>query len=119
MTYGAPMMVRPAVNRLSSWAMWMGIIGLGGGFVCSFLSLIPILGYFFMFLAMFLWIAPILAVIFGHVSRGQIKKSGEDGRGQATAGLVMGYVGIGLGLLGLIIIVGVVGLGVFAAAMGY
>ena len=119
MTYGTPMMVRPAVNRLSSWAMWMGIIGLGGGFVCSFLSLIPILGYFFMFLAMFLWIAPILAVIFGHVSRGQIKKSGEDGRGQATAGLVMGYVGIGLGLLGLIIIVGVVGLGVFAAAMGY
>nr|WP_275902123.1 DUF4190 domain-containing protein [Brevibacterium zhoupengii] len=97
----------------------MGVIGLGGGFVCGVLSLIPILGYFFMFLTMFLWIAPILAVIFGHVSRGQIKKSGEEGRGQATAGLIMGYVGIGLGLLGLIIIVGVVGLGVFAAAMGY
>ncbi|WP_350269443.1 DUF4190 domain-containing protein [Brevibacterium sp. CBA3109] len=119
-TYGAPtMMVRPAVNSLSGWAMWMGIIGLAGGLVCSLLSLVPIIGILFSIVAMFLWIAPILAVIFGHVSRGQIRKTGEDGRGQATAGLVMGYIGIGFALLMIVIVIGVLGLGFLAAGMSY
>ena len=119
MTYGAPMMVRPAVNTLSGWAMWMGIIGLGGGLVCSILSLVPVIGILFSIVAMFLWIAPILAVIFGHVSRGQIKRTGEDGRGQATAGLVIGYIGIGFALLMIVIFIGVLGLGFLAAGMSY
>ncbi|MEI7914223.1 MAG: peptidylprolyl isomerase [Mycobacteriaceae bacterium] len=33
-----------------------------------------------------------LAIVFGHISLSQIKKSGEDGRGLAIAGLVMGYI---------------------------
>lgn len=33
-----------------------------------------------------------LAIVFGHVSLSQIKKSGEDGRGLAIAGLVLGYI---------------------------
>ena len=33
-----------------------------------------------------------LAIVFGHISLSQIKKSGEDGRGLAVAGLVMGYL---------------------------
>ncbi|MDZ4234040.1 MAG: peptidylprolyl isomerase [Dietzia sp.] len=33
-----------------------------------------------------------LGILFGHMSLSQIKKSGEDGRGLATAGLVIGYV---------------------------
>ncbi|MDN5773985.1 MAG: DUF4190 domain-containing protein [Brevibacterium aurantiacum] len=120
MTYGPhTVMVRSAVNSLSSWAMWMGIIGLGGGFVCSILSLIPFIGFLFSILTMFLWIAPVLAVIFGHVSRGQIKRTGEDGRGQATAGLVMGYIGIGFALLMVILFVGIMGLGFLAAGMNY
>ncbi|CAN5432348.1 peptidylprolyl isomerase [soil metagenome] len=32
-----------------------------------------------------------LGIIFGHISLSQIKKSGEDGRGLAIAGLVIGY----------------------------
>ncbi|WP_101643618.1 DUF4190 domain-containing protein [Brevibacterium antiquum] len=117
-TYGAPMMLtRPAMNSLSGWAMWMGIIGLAGGFVCGILSMVPIIGILFTIVAMFLWLAPILAVIFGHVAHGQIKKTGQDGRGQATAGLIMGYIGIAFALLAVIIVVGVVGLGVFAAGM--
>ncbi|WP_231938850.1 DUF4190 domain-containing protein [Brevibacterium sandarakinum] len=120
MTYGPPtVMVRSAVNSLSGWAMWMGIIGLGGGFVCSILSLIPFIGVLFSILTMFLWIAPVLAVIFGHVSRGQINRTGEDGRGQATAGLVMGYIGIGFALLMVILFVGIMGLGFMAAGMNY
>ena len=36
-------------------------------------------------------IAP-LGVVFGHISLGQIKRSGEQGRGMAIAGLVIGYL---------------------------
>lgn len=35
----------------------------------------------------------LLAVIFGHVSLGQIKTRSEAGRGMAIAGLVLGYLG--------------------------
>mgnify|MGYP006265857465 CR=1 FL=1 len=33
-----------------------------------------------------------LGIVFGHLSLSQIKKSGEDGRGLAVAGLVIGYL---------------------------
>lgn len=33
-----------------------------------------------------------LAIVFGHISLSQIKRSGEDGRGLAIAGLVIGYL---------------------------
>jgi Domain of unknown function (DUF4190)/zinc-ribbon domain len=44
------------------------------------------------------WIGSILAVIFGHVSLSQINKSRgtQQGRGMAIAGLVLGYVGLGV-----------------------
>ena len=38
----------------------------------------------------------VLAVIFGHIALGQIKDRNQTGRGLAIAGLVLGYVGIGL-----------------------
>ena len=46
------------------------------------------------------------AVVLGHVARGQIRRSGEDGMGLATAGLVLGWIGIGFALLVLLIVVG-------------
>ncbi|MEU3474388.1 DUF4190 domain-containing protein [Rhodococcus sp. NPDC006774] len=36
----------------------------------------------------------IIAVVLGHVARGQIRRSGERGSGMATAGLVLGYIAI-------------------------
>jgi hypothetical protein len=36
------------------------------------------------------------AVICGHIARGQIKRTGEDGSGMAVTGLVLGYLAIGL-----------------------
>ena len=45
----------------------------------------------------------ILAVIFGHVALSQIDKRGEDGRGMAIAGLVLGYIG----LAGLVVVIAV------------
>jgi hypothetical protein len=49
-----------------------------------------------------LWlIGPILALVFGYVSKGQIDRSGgaQEGRGFAVAGIVLGWVGIGLSIL--------------------
>ena len=34
----------------------------------------------------------ILAIIFGHIARGQVHRTGEGGRGMATAGLILGYL---------------------------
>jgi Domain of unknown function (DUF4190)/Protein of unknown function (DUF2510) len=45
-----------------------------------------------------LWIGSLLAVIFGHVALSHIRDSGgvQRGRGMAIAGLVLGYVALGL-----------------------
>jgi hypothetical protein len=32
-----------------------------------------------------------LGIIFGHLARGQIRRTGESGKGMATAALVIGY----------------------------
>ena len=39
------------------------------------------------------------AVICGHIALSQIKKTGENGRGLAIAGLVLGYLGLVVGFL--------------------
>jgi peptidyl-prolyl cis-trans isomerase B (cyclophilin B) len=39
------------------------------------------------------------AVICGHIALSQIKRTGEGGRGLALAGVIIGYVGIGLSLV--------------------
>ncbi|WP_439565241.1 DUF4190 domain-containing protein [Microcella sp.] len=43
------------------------------------------------------------AVITGHIALSQIKKTGENGRGLAIAGLVLGYLGLVAGIIGTII----------------
>lgn len=48
------------------------------------------------------FIGSIVAVITGHMARKQIAERGEGGSGMATAGLVMGYIGIALGVLAII-----------------
>ena len=44
----------------------------------------------------------IVAVITGHMARNQIKQTGEQGMGMATAGMLIGY--IHLAILGLVVI---------------
>ena len=51
-----------------------------------------------------LGITAIPAVILGHLARGQIRRTGERGDGMATAGLVLGWLGIAFFVL---IVVGV------------
>jgi hypothetical protein len=52
-------------------------------------------------------IGPILGLIFGFLALGQIKQSGQGGRGMAIAGIVIGAVAIavitGLGILRLVV----------------
>ncbi len=52
------------------------------------------------------WIGSILALIFGYVAKGQIAAAGgtQGGRGMAIAGIVLGWVGIGMLLLGIVAI---------------
>jgi hypothetical protein len=42
------------------------------------------------------WFGSVLAIIFGHVARGQIKRSEgrETGGGMAIAGIVLGWIGV-------------------------
>lgn len=72
--YGAP---QEKTNVLAIVALCLGIAN-----------------YVFLF-----FIGAIGAIITGHMALGQIKRTGEKGRGMALAGLILGYVGIALGLL--------------------
>ncbi len=44
------------------------------------------------------------AVILGHLARGQIRRTGEDGKGLATAGAVLGWVGISIAVLIILVV---------------
>lgn len=50
------------------------------------------------------WIGSILALIFGYVAKGQIDASGgtQGGRGMAIAGIVLGWVGVGVLCIGIL-----------------
>lgn len=59
------------------------------------------------FVLSMLWIygiGSILAIIFGHVARSQIKRDGTQGSGLALAGLIIGYIGLAGMVLFVIII---------------
>ena len=51
------------------------------------------------------WLGSVLALVFGYVGKNQIDKSGgtQDGRGLAIAGIVLGWIGVAV--LVLIIVV--------------
>jgi hypothetical protein len=58
----------------------------------------------------------LVAVITGHMALGQIKRTGEKGRGLAIAGLVLGYAGIVGGIITIIafVVMAIAGIGLFA-----
>ena len=47
------------------------------------------------------WIGSILALIFGYIAKRQIDESAgtQTGRGMAVAGIVLGWIGVGVGVL--------------------
>jgi hypothetical protein len=56
-------------------------------------------------LTVFPFIGSIIAVVLGHMAKGEIARSGGTlgGSGAATFGLVLGYIGLALGVLGICI----------------
>jgi hypothetical protein len=47
------------------------------------------------------WIGSILALVFGYIAKSQIEQSGgaQSGMGMAVAGIVLGWIGVGIMLL--------------------
>jgi hypothetical protein len=76
-----PVMPRPRTNSMAVGALVCGI------------------GQLF-----FLFPASVAAVVLGHISRSQIKRTGEAGDGMALAGLVMGWIGISLTVLFVLVV---------------
>jgi hypothetical protein len=52
-------------------------------------------------------VGAILALVFGYISRRQIHESGgtQGGRGMSIAGIILGWIGIGLGIVYIVVIV--------------
>ncbi|MDQ3431269.1 MAG: DUF4190 domain-containing protein [Actinomycetota bacterium] len=53
------------------------------------------------------WVGSILALIFGYIARRQIRERGEGGDGMAVAGIVLGWIGIGILALVALLAIGV------------
>lgn len=86
--YGAP----AKTNALAIVSLVASLVGL---------TFVPFLG-------------SIVGVITGHMSLSQLKTNGEQGRGLALAGTIIGWVGLGLAILGVIAFFAIIG---FAASM--
>jgi len=56
-------------------------------------------------IVIFWFIGSVVGVICGHISLNQIKRTREEGRGLAVAGLIVGYIGIALSIIAVIAIV--------------
>jgi len=54
-------------------------------------------------------LATIPAIVFGHMARGQIKRTGEQGAGLALAGLILGWAAV---ILGIVLVLGLVAVSV-------
>ena len=61
------------------------------------------------------FIAGIVAIVTGHMARNQIRQTGEEGSGLATAGLILGYVHLALSIL---LVIGIVIFVIFVIAVG-
>jgi hypothetical protein len=53
------------------------------------------------------WIGSILALVFGYVAKGQINASGgqQGGKGMAIAGIVLGWVGVGILCISIVVLI--------------
>lgn len=50
--------------------------------------------------------AGIVAIILGHMAHRQIRRTGENGHGMATTGLVLGYLSLAIAVLGIMLFYG-------------
>jgi hypothetical protein len=93
----APMMAPPAATTTNT----MAVISLASGIASWFV--LPLVG-------------GVVAVVTGHIARGQIRQTGEGGSGFATVGLVLGYLHLAVVALVLLLVL-LLFAGVFAAIL--
>lgn len=69
------------------------------------------------------FIANVVGIVFSHIALNQLKRSGERGHGLALAGLIIGYVSLGLTIIAiiayLVFIASVVGSAINLQGTGY
>jgi len=87
----------------------LAIISLVAGVGSFFAHIIPGVGGF---------TVALVAVITGYMARNQIKRTGEQGMGMATAGMIIGIVHLVLIALGVIALILIVVFGVGIAFLG-
>jgi len=80
---------RPPSNGLAITSMILGIVAL----VIGVWALIPFLGIFAAATGFF---PAVIAVILGHIGMARARQMAGTGRGQAMAGLVTGYITLGI-----------------------
>jgi hypothetical protein len=88
----------------------LAIISLAAGVGSFFAHVIPGIGGF---------TVALVAVITGYMARNQIKQTGEQGMGMATAGMIIGIVHIAMlaaGLIVLLILIFIFGIALFGIA---
>ena len=78
-------------KTMSIISLVCGIVGMVGGFLTS----IPVIGWL-------VPLCPLAGIIFGAIALKKIKETGSEGKGLATAGLVLGIIAIALDLITLI-----------------
>lgn len=85
--YGSPnpYLQQPQQHRTNPLAI-VAICCAGGGFLLQWV--LPFFG-----------LGMVAGVVCGHIALSQISRTGEQGRGLALTGVIIGYVGIGIGLL--------------------
>lgn len=96
-SYGPPPVTYGASNTPYGYTPYQQTRGTNGFAIASM-----VLGIVWIY-----WIGSILAIIFGFIAYSQIKERQQGGRGMATAGLILGFIGIGT----LVLVILVVALG--------
>jgi Domain of unknown function (DUF4190) len=88
---------RPAA-RLNAFAI--------ASLVCGFIQFAGVIGVLSRGIIQFAGVFPagIVAIVLGHTAARQIRRTGEGGYGLAQAGLLLGYVGLALLILGTLVV---------------
>ena len=88
-----PVVPYAPVRRQNSTATAALVFGIGAPLICGMTA--PLL--WGLDVPALFWLGAVPAVVLGHKARGEVRRTGEQGDGAATAGLILGWVWLVLG----------------------